>query len=110
MKKFKLDFSKYEAEFKGESIIYPIRENYSIWLRTVGMFKNSVELVKATILAKRIRNVTADFIMLNEEEAGILKKVIDKHLQLTANGKGCLGGVLHEEAICRVVNMKEITE
>jgi len=110
MKKFKLDLSKYEVKAGGKVITYPIRENYSEFLRAVGMFKSSTELVEAVMLAKRIRDNAADAIVLDEKEAGVLKKTIDKHLQLTAEGKGCLGGVIHEEAICRVVNMEEITE
>ncbi len=113
MKKFKLDLSEYEVEVGGrkkEIIIYPIRENYSEFLRAVGMFKNSAELVDAVTLAKRIRDNSADSIVLDEKEAAVLKQVIDKHLQLTAEGKGVLGGTIHEEAICRVVNMEEITE
>jgi len=113
MKKFKLDLSKYEIEVGGNKkkiIIYPIRENYSEFLRAVGMFKNAAELVEAVMLAKRIRDNFADSIVLDEKEASIMRKVIDKHLQLTAEGRGCLGGTIHEEAICRVVNMEEITE
>ncbi len=111
MKKFKLDLSEYGVEVDNKKgMIYPIRHNYSEFLRAVGMFKNSAELVDAVTLAKRIRDNSADSIVLDEKEAKVLKAVIDKHLQLTAEGKGCLGGIIHEEAICRVVNMEEITE
>ncbi len=113
MMKFKLNLSKYEVELSGkkkEIIVYPIRENYSEFLRAAGMFKNAAELVEAVILAKKIRDETADSIVLDEKEVAALKQVIDKHLQLTAEGRGCLGGSVHEEAICRVVNMEEITE
>ena len=123
-KKYRLDLSVYQIETtgpmpgkEGEAVVmgpvvvdYPIRNNYSEFLRAVGMFKNSAELVEAVMLAKRIRDNSADFIVLDEKEANVLKQVIDKHLQLTAEGRGCLGGIIHEEAICRVVNMEEITE
>lgn len=130
-KKFKLDLSEYEIEVTEpkvyvdgtavlnedkrpvmvtKNIVYPLRRNLSEFLRTVGMFKNSTELVEAVMLAKRIRDNSADSMLLDEKEVNVLKQVIDKHLQLTAEGKGCLGGILHEEALCRVVNMEEITE
>ena len=131
MKKFKLDLSKYEIEVTEpkvyadggpvlnedkrpvmitKNIEYPLQRNLSEFLRTVGMFKNSTELVEAVMLAKRLRDHVTDVIVLDEKEVGVLKAVIDKHLQLTAEGKGCLGGAIHEEAICRIVNMEEITE
>ncbi len=131
MKMYRLDLSKYQIEVTEpavhadgsvvlnkdkrptmltKNIDYPLRRNLSEFLRTVGMFKNSTELVEAVMLAKRIRDITADFILLDEKEANVLRQVIDKHLQLTAEGKGCFGGTIHEEAICRVVNMEEITE
>ena len=110
MKKFRLDLSEYKVDAGGKEIIYPIRENYSEFLRAVGMFKNSAELVEAVMLAKRIRDNATAIIVLDEKEAKVLKAVIDRHLELTANGQGCLGGTIHEEAICRVVNMEEFTE
>jgi len=114
MKKFKLDLSEYTvpdlANKGGGEITYPLRNNLSDFLRTVGMFKTSIELVDAVMLAREISKTTSEFLLLDEKEARILRSVVDKLVSLTAEGKAQLGGVLHEEVICRVVNMEEIGE
>lgn len=114
VKKFRLDLSSYTVpgpvDKEGNEFEYPLRENLSDFLRTAGMFKNAAELVEAVMLAKEIRDETADSITFDEKEARILKTVIDVLLNRTAEGKANLGGIVHEEAICRVANMEEITE
>ena len=123
VKKFKLDLSAYdihpmqrkpvegkEGEFEmvETNVPYPLRENYSGWLRTAGMFRNVEDVAEAVCLAKQIRNGESDFLILDEKEAATLRAVVDKHLELAADGKSNLGGELHEEAICRVANMEEV--
>ncbi len=129
VKKFKLDLSAYdihpmerklvEGKASGDLVVqeyemvkttlpYPLRENYSVWLRTAGMFRNVEDVVEAVCLAKQIRDAEADFLILDEKEAATLRAVVDKHLDLAADGKSTLGGELHEEAICRVANMEEV--
>lgn len=128
-KEFKLDLSEYTIEVdvpkrgaegvivkdeKGaievlrESIAYPIRGNISTWLRTAGMFRTVEDVAEAVCLAKHIREAPNDFLILDEKEASILKRVVDRHLELTADGQAQLGGEIHEEAICRVANMEEV--
>lgn len=113
-KKFKLDLSAYNVRDllneKDKGCKYPLRANLSDFLRTAGMFKNAAELVEAVMLAKRIRDNAADFIMFDEKEAHSLRTVIDTLLERTADGRANLGGILHEEMICRVANMEEISE
>ena len=75
-----------------------------------GMFRTAEDVAEAVCLAKSIRDCSDDSIDLDEKEAAILKQVLDKLISLTADGKAGVGGELHEEAICRVVNMEEITE
>ncbi len=128
VKKFKLDLSAYdihpmerrlvkseegkvvtpEYEMVETTLPYPLRENYSCWLRTAGMFRNVEDVAEAVCLAKQIRNAEADFLILDEKEVSVMRMVIDKHLNLAADGKSNLGGELHEEAICRVANMEEV--
>ena len=119
-KEFKLDLSEYTIEVDvlkdGEkkpvkqSINYPIRENISVWLRTAGMFRTIEDVAEAVCLAKQVRSSDDDFLILDEKEASILKRVVDRHLELTADGQQGvqLGGEIHEEAICRVANMEEV--
>lgn len=128
IEKYKLDLSQYEVKTNRpkvddnkkviidenkwpimESIVYPLRENLSDWLRTAGMFENAAQLVDAVMLAKEIRKATAEFLILDEKEAAILRAVLDKLIKMTADGKAQLGGIIHEEAICRIVNMEKIT-
>ncbi len=130
MKKFRLNLSKYTVEVderiigedgdpviknkqfetKKKEIDYPLRTNLSDWLRSVGMFKTAEEVAEAVVLAKHIRETTVDVLTLDEKEASVLKKAVDKLIAMTADGRYNLGGILHEEAICRVVNMEVIED
>lgn len=121
MKKFELDLTKYEVEVyvpmptegnphamgsvKQE---YPLRANLSGWLRSVGVFRSAEDVAEAVGLAKEIRNSESDSIELDEREADVLKKAINRLVELTAEGKANLGGEIHEEAIVRVMRMKEV--
>ena len=124
-KQFRLDLSTYQVETSErkknkeeqfvivkEIIDYPLRSNLSTWLRGIGMFKTAEDVAEAVVLAKSIRDCSDDFIDLDEKEAVTLKQVLDRLILLTAEGQLGMGvgGELHEEAICRVVNMKEITQ
>ncbi len=129
-KKYKLDLSEYTVEVderiidkdgnpviknkqfvtKKKEIDYPLRINLSDWLRGVGMFKTAEEVAEAVVLAKEIRNVEADYLILDEKEAAILRQALDKLITMTADGKLNLGGIMHEEVICRVVNMEVIED
>lgn len=124
MKKYSLDLSEYEVtarvpvtktvdgkevrELKDKIEVYPLRENLSIWLRSVGIFKTGEDIAEAVSVAKQIRDATDDSIELDEREAGVLKQTINKLIELTANGNANLGGEVHEEAIIRVVKMEEV--
>ena len=114
IKKYKLDLSEYQVPKPGskiadnETIPYPLKANLSDWLRGVGMFKTAEEVAEAVCLAKEIRDEEADWLILDEKEAAILTQAVDKLITLTADGKFNLGGIMHEEAICRVVNMEVI--
>ncbi|MHA1961907.1 MAG: hypothetical protein ACW99U_16995 [Candidatus Thorarchaeota archaeon] len=127
MKNFELDLSEYsitvqqpvikkneetgkeEHVFENVSDVYPLRDNISVWLRSIGVFKCGEDIAEAVSLAKRVLAFDADFIRLDEREAEILKKAIDRHIALTHDDRvGGLGGPLHEEAICRIVGMKEV--
>lgn len=122
VKKFRLDLSKYEVTEPNRNrakdepdtmqVTYPLRSNFSTWLRLAGMFRTAEDVAEAVCLAKTIRNCSDNFIDLDEKEAAILKQVLDKLISLTADGRlgAAIGGELHEEAICRVVNMEEIVE
>jgi hypothetical protein len=122
-KEFTLDLSVYEVEaprqvikedksvgveMKSEN--YPIKNNLSMWLRTMGIFKCGEDIAEAVSLAKQLRDCEGDTLILDEREADILKQATNKLIALTAEGRAQLGGVLHEEAICRVINMKESGE
>ena len=115
-KKYKLNLSEYSVPKPGslvkdnETTVYPIRTNLSDWLRGVGMFKTAEEVAEAVCLAKQIREAKVDTLILDEKEAAVLRQAIDKLIALTADGKFNLGGIMHEEAICRVVNMEVIEE
>ena len=124
MKKYKLNLIEYEVtarvpvtktvdgkevrELKDKIEVYPLRENLSIWLRSVGIFKTGEDIAEAVSVAKQIRDATDDSIELDEREAGVLKQTINKLIELTANGNANLGGEVHEEAIIRVVKMEEV--
>ena len=87
---------------------YPLRENLSIWLRSVGIFKSGEDIAEAVGVAKQIRDCAEDSIQLDEREAGVLKQAVNRLVELTAEGKANLGGEVHEEAIVRVMKMKEV--
>lgn len=120
-KRFKLDVSEYtievdvrkdgQKELVKEIIDYPIRNNLSVWLRMAGMFRTGEDVAEAVCLAKQIRDEESNELILDEREAGILRLVIDRLLGMAADGNmgnNPFGGELHEEVICRVVNMEEI--
>lgn len=121
MKKYELDLSEYEVTaqvpvtkedgsrvFENKTEVYPLRENVSIWLRSVGIFKSAEDIAEAVGLAKQIRDCKDDSVELDEREAGVLKQCLNRLVELTADGKANLGGEIHETAICRIVKMKEV--
>lgn len=125
MKKFVLDLSEYEItammpvtkkDEKGNDLRvmeeqttkYPLRQNISTWLRSPGIFRTGEDIAEAVSVAKQIRDCKEDSIELDEREAGVLKQAVNRLVDLTADGKANLGGEIHEEAICRVVKMKEV--
>lgn len=124
MKKFKLDLTKYNVtvqvpvtktvdgkevrNFEEQTDVYPLKENISIWLRSVGIFKTGEDIAEAVSVAKQVRDCTEDSIELDERETGVLKQAVNRLVALTAEGKANLGGEVHEEAIVRVVKMQEV--
>ena len=125
MKKFELNLEKYDVTMMapvtkkdeaGKEIRvmehvtdeYPLRDNISTWLRSLGIFKNGEDIAEAVMLAKQIRECEADTLELDERQAGVLKQAVDRLIELTAEGKANLGGEVHEEAIVRVMRMKEV--
>ncbi len=130
MKKFRLNLSKYTVEVdervigedgnpviknkqfetKKKEIDYPLRTNLSDWLRGVGMFKTAEEVAEAVCLAKHIREAGVDILTLDKKEAAVLRQTVDKLIAMTADGRYNLGGIMHEEAICRVVSMEVIED
>ncbi len=124
MKKYKLDLSAYEVTVEmpvtktvdGKEIrvleskteVYPLQANISTWLRGVGIFKSAEDIAEAVGMAKLIRDCEANSIKLDEREAGVLKQCLNRLVELTAEGKANLGGEIHETAICRIVQMKEV--
>ena len=121
MKKYRLDLSKYDVTismpvtkedgshvFENKTETYPLRENISVWLRSVGIFKTGEDIAEAVSVAKQIRDCTADSIELDEREVGIVKQAVNRLVELTADGKANLGGEIHEEAIVRVFKMEEV--
>jgi ribulose-5-phosphate 4-epimerase/fuculose-1-phosphate aldolase len=125
-KRFVLDLTEYSVEAprqvikEGKSIgiemkeeVYPLAQNLSVWLRTMGIFRSGEDIAEAVVLAKQLREyaeTATGVITLDEREAQILKEATNKLIQMTAEGRAQLGGELHEEAICRVINMKETEE
>ena len=127
MRKFRLDLTEYEVtaqvpvtktvdgkevrQLEDKTEVYPLRENISIWLRSVGIFKSAEDIAEAVSVAKQIRDCTADSIELDEREAGVLKQALNRLVELTADNKVSpgLGGEVHEEAIVRVIKMEEVT-
>lgn len=121
MKKYKLDLSKYSITAQvpvtkedGSRILenriqeYPLCENISVWLRSVGIFKSAEDIAEAVSIAKQIRDCKADEIELDEREVTVLRQAVNRLVELTAEGKANLGGEIHEEAIIRIVKMKEV--
>ncbi len=129
-KTFSLNLSKYKVEVQevvrdengkadvkdGKPMIelkiidYPIRENLSDFLRTAGIYKSAEEIAEAVGLARQIRYSKEDYLILDEKEASVLRTVLDILIERTADGRANLGGVMHEEMICRVANMKEVVD
>lgn len=124
MKKFKLDLSEYSVtaqmpvtktvdgkevrQLEGKTEVYPLRENISVWLRSVGIFKSAEDIAEAVGVARQIRECTEDSLELDEREAGVLKQALNRLVELTAEGKANLGGEIHEVAICRIVKAEEV--
>ncbi|KKL67117.1 hypothetical protein LCGC14_2138180 [marine sediment metagenome] len=129
-KKFRLDLSEYTVEVDepviGEDkklvmengrpktekkiIDYPIRDNLSDFLRTAGIYKSAEEIAEAVGLARQIREADKDCLILDEKEASVLRTVLDILIERTADGRANIGGIIHEEMICRVVNMEVVEE
>ncbi len=128
-KMFQLDLSKYTVEIDepviGEDkkfvmengrpktekkvIDYPLRDNLSDFLRTAGIYKSAEEIAEAVGLARQIREKTSeDYLILDDKEVKVLQTVFDILIERTADGRANLGGIIHEEMICRVVNMEEV--
>lgn len=124
MKKFRLDLSAYDVtvqvpvtktvdgkevrELENKTEVYPLRENISIWLRSVGIFKTGEDIAEAVQVAKQIRDCTEDSLELDERETGVVKQAVNRLVELTAENKANLGGEIHEEAIVRVMRMEEV--
>ncbi|MCK5615806.1 hypothetical protein KAR91_78810 [Candidatus Pacearchaeota archaeon] len=124
MKKYKLDLSKYEVtaqvpvtktvdgkeirQLEDKTEMYPLRENVSVWLRSVGIFKNAEDIAEAVSVAKQIRDCEADEIELDEREMSVLKQALNRLVELTSEGKANLGGEIHEVAICRIIKAEEV--
>ncbi len=124
MKKFMLDLSAYDVtaqvpvtktvdgkevrQLEDKIEVYPLRENLSVWLRSVGIFKSAEDIAEAVSVAKQLRDATGDSIELDERETGILKQAVNRLVELTSEGKANLGGEIHEEAIIRIVKAEEI--
>jgi len=112
MKKFKLNLTKYDVvvQVAGEEQTpsYPLRDNISVWLRSIGVFKSAEDIVEAVVLAKRVRECEADVIELDEREADVLRQAVNKQIAMTAEGRANLGGPIHEEAIVRIAKMEEV--
>lgn len=126
MKKFRLDLSKYEVTaqvpvtktvdgeethvLENKTEVYPLRDNISTWLRSVGIFKSAEDIAEAVNVAKQIRDCQGNNIELDEREADVVKQAVNRLVELSAENppRANLGGEIHEEAIVRVVKMEEI--
>ncbi len=124
MKKYRLDLTKYDVtaqvpvtktvdgkevrELEDKTEPYPLRENISVWLRSVGIFKSAEDIAEAVSVAKQVRDCGVDEIVLDEREMGVLKQALNRLVELTAEGKANLGGEIHEKAICRIVKAEEV--
>lgn len=124
MKKFKIDLSEYTVtaqvpvtktvdgkevrQLEDKTETYPLRENISVWLRSVGIFKNAEDIAEAVSVAKQIRDHQGDHILLDEREIGVLRQAVNRLVELTFEGKANLGGEIHETAIYRVMKAEEV--
>ena len=127
MKKYKLNLEEYKITYNipviedGKPVIeagkqkmqekievYPLQDNISSWLRTAGLFRTGEEIAEAALLARQVRETKEDELILDEREKEILKKTINRFLDLTIEGKANLGGPNHEEAIIRIFSMQEV--
>lgn len=121
MKKYRLDLSAYDVTvstpvtkedgsrvFENKTDVYPLRDNISAWLRSVGIFKSAEDIAEAVNVAKQIRDCQGDSIELDGREAGVVKQAVNRLVELTAEGNANLGGEIHEEAIVRIVKMEEV--
>ena len=125
MKKYELNLEKYDVTamipvvkknddgkeirvMEEQTNEYPLRTNISTWLRSIGIFRNGEDIAEAVMLARQIRECEGDSIELDEREADVLKQAVNRLVELTAEGKANLGGEIHEEAIVRVMRMKEV--
>ena len=124
MKKYSLDLSAYDVtaqvpvtktvdgkevrQLEDKTEVYPLRENISVWLRSVGIFKSAEDIAEAVSVAKQVRDCTEDSLELDEREMGVLKQALNRLVELTSEGKANLGGEIHEEAICRIVKAEEV--
>ena len=125
MKKYELNLEKYDVTamvpvtkkdddgketrvMEEKTDAYPMRANISTWLRSIGIFKDGEDIAEAVMLAKQIRECEEDTLVLDEREVNVLKKAVNRLVELTAEGKANLGGEVHEEAIVRVMRMKEV--
>ena len=124
MKNYKLDLSAYNVtaqvpvtktvdgkevrQLEDKSEVYPLRENISTWLRSVGIFKSAENIAEAVSVAKQVRDCTEDSLELDEREMSVLKQALNRLVELTSEGKANLGGEIHEEAIVRIVKAEEV--
>ena len=126
MKKYRLDLTEYDVtaqvpvtktvdgkevrQLEDKTETYPLRENISVWLRSIGIFKTGEDIAEAVSVAKQVRDATGDSIELDECEIGVLKQALNRLIELTAEGKANpgLGGEIHEEAIVRIIKAEEV--
>jgi len=124
MKKYKIDLSEYSVtaqvpvtkivdgkevrQLEDKTEVYPLRENISVWLRSVGIFKSAEDIAEAVGVARQVRECKENSIELDEREMGVLKQALNRLVELTAEGKANLGGEIHEEAICRIIKAEEV--
>jgi len=124
MKKYRLNLTEYEVtaqvpvtktvdgkevrQLENKTEVYPLRENISVWLRSVGIFKSAEDIAEAVSVAKQVRDCTADSIELDGREMSVLKQALNRLVELTAEGKANLGGEIHEEAIVRIIKAEEV--
>jgi hypothetical protein len=117
MKTFKLDLSVYDVEVPNAPGVtpevrteaYPIKDNYASWLRAAGVFRNGEEIAEAVHLAHLILQCEGDSLSIDERELEVLKKCLNRWIAIGADEHGnnnIVGGPIHEEAICRVFNLK----